>query len=29
VFTDLKPLFTALEEYNARHANAEIDVTTA
>ena len=29
VFTDLKPLFTALEEYNRRYAHAEIDVTTA
>jgi flavin-dependent dehydrogenase len=29
VFTDLKPLFTALEEYNSRYAHAEIDVTTA
>jgi flavin-dependent dehydrogenase len=29
VFNDLRPLFTALEEYNARHAHAEIDVATA
>jgi flavin-dependent dehydrogenase len=29
VFTDLTPLFTALEEYNGRTAHDEIDVTTA
>jgi flavin-dependent dehydrogenase len=29
VFNDLRPLFTALEEYNRRHAHAEIDVATA
>ena len=29
VFTDLTPLFTALEEYNGRQARTEIDVTTA
>ena len=29
VFNDLRPLFAALEEYNSRHAHAEIDVATA
>jgi hypothetical protein len=29
VFADLTPLFTALEEYSARQARVEIDVTTA
>jgi flavin-dependent dehydrogenase len=29
VFNDLRPLFTALEEYNRRYAHAEIDVATA
>ena len=29
VFTDLEPLFTALEEYKAKNPRREIDVTTA
>jgi hypothetical protein len=29
VFTDLRPLYHALEEYKARTSGAEIDVTTA
>jgi flavin-dependent dehydrogenase len=29
VFTDLTPLFTALEEYGRRHSRVEIDATTA
>jgi hypothetical protein len=29
VFTDLTPLFKALEEYKAANPRAEIDVTTA
>ena len=29
VFTDLQPLFKALEEYKAKNPRQEIDVTTA